>query len=101
MTYTYNTFKELFDYHIQYAYDHQYGAYLSKIEYEVQDITATEAATFHKLTIYDIGWLEYKGHWEEYDPRLWAKVKQLVEMLQETKAEKLLFTAKKNSLPES
>ena len=92
--YNYNTFKELFDYHIQYAYEGQYGCSLSVIKYEVHNLKPTEAATFHKLTIYDIGWLEYKGHWEQYDERLWPKVKQLVELLQETAAEKVLYGRK-------
>jgi hypothetical protein len=100
MKYAYCTFKELFDHHIQYAYEPQYGCHLDTIEYNIHGVESTQAATFHKLTIYDIGWLEYKGHWEEYDPRLWPKVKALAEMLIETEAEKVLFKAKKNS-PES
>jgi hypothetical protein len=88
MKYTYNTFKELFDSHIQYAYEGQYGCYTHS------DPMRGNGATFHKLSIYENGKIEYKGHWEEYDPRLWPKVKLLVEMLQETPAEKVLFKAK-------
>ena len=94
MKYDYNTFKDLFDGHIHYAYEGQYGAYLDKIEDTVQGEVCVEAATFHKLTIFDIGWLEYKGQYQTYDPRLWPKVKLLAEMLQETPAEKILFKAK-------
>lgn len=87
----YTTFKELFDTHIQYAYEPQYGCYIDTANYTTHDKGSTTYANFHKLTIFNNGWLEYKGYWEEYDVRLWPKVKTLVEMLQETPAEKLLY----------
>jgi len=87
MKYNYNTFKELFDSHIHYAYEGQYGAHLDDDSY------TCEYAVFHKLYINSDGTLNYKGHVETYDPRLWPKVKALVEMLQETPAEKILFKA--------
>ena len=88
--YNYNTFKELFDSHIQYAYEGQYGCKV--YQHYIADVAV---AQFHKLYIYDDGTLNYKGHMENYDPRLWPKIVQLVELLQETTAEKILFKPEK------
>lgn len=93
--YDYNTFKELFDHHIQYAYEPQYGC--RYYQHYIADVVVAE---FHKLTICDDGTLNYKGNVETYDPRLWPKVKQLVEMLQETPAEKILFKPENKKSPE-
>lgn len=84
-TYDYNTFKELFDHEIHYAYESQYGAYLSSTA------IGLEYAIFYKLTIFSDGELEYKGRVSTYDPKLWPKVKALVESIQETTAEKILY----------
>lgn len=85
MKYTYNTFKELFDSHIQYAYEGQYGASIE------EDGGKLEVAIFHKLYLDSEGDGQYKTDHFTFDPRLWPKVKALVEMLQETPAEKILF----------
>jgi len=90
MKYDYNTFKELFDAHIQYSYEGQYGCALGKGHWK-SGIAGVEYATFYKLTIYSNGDLEYKGDHSTYDPRLWSKVKLLAELLIETPAEKILF----------
>lgn len=91
MKYDYNTFKELFDSHIHYAYEGQYGVHK-------HESNGTKAITFHKLTVWEHGHLEYKGHWETYDPRLWPKVKALAKLLTETKAEKILFKKKQGEI---
>lgn len=94
--YNYNTFKELFDTHIQYAYEPQYGCYIDHESRSHRSLYGedSEVAVFHKLTIYSTGFLDYKGHEETYDPRLWPKVVQLVELLTETPAEKVLYGQK-------
>ena len=93
MKYDYNTFKELFDSHINYAYEPQYGCRLDNEDGQFH----MWYAEFYKLTIYENGTLDYKGNTETYNPILWPKVKLLVEMLQETKAEKILLKNKKGS----
>ena len=85
--YNYMTFKDLFGW-ITYAYEDKYGCSIGKHS------DGREYANFYKLTILSDGSCEYKGSYETYDPRLWPKVKQLVEMLQETKAEKVLYGEK-------
>jgi len=85
MKYDYNTFKQLFDSHIHYAYEHKHGCSIG------DDSHYCEYAVFHKLYINSDGILNYKGNVETYDPRLWPKVKLLVEILTETPAEKILF----------
>jgi hypothetical protein len=80
MKYDYNTFKELFDQEIHYAYESQYGVRIEK-----------DCIIFHKLTLYKDGTLEYKGQYSTFDSRLWSKVKILAELLIETPAEKILF----------
>jgi hypothetical protein len=92
--YDYNTFKELFDSHILYAYEPQYGCKIH--QHYIADVALAE---FHKLSIYDDGTLNYKGHTETYDPRLWPKVVQLVELLQETPAEKILYKPENKKKP--
>lgn len=96
MSYDYNTFKELFDHHIQYSYEPQYGVVFSK---GVLNSIRIEYITFYKLTIFSNGELEYKGNVETYDPRLWDKVKLLAEMLQETTAEKILYKPENKKSP--
>lgn len=93
INYDYNTFKELFDSHIHYAYEGQYGAHFGQVDSLSLDLNV-EYVSFHKLTIFATGKLEYKGHWETYDPRLWPNVKALGEMLTETRAEKILYANK-------
>ena len=88
MKYTYNTFKELFN-EIHYAYEDQYGCEV----YKGQNNTI-EVITFHKLTLFDNGTINYKGQVETFDPRLWRYVVALAKMLQETKAEKILYGKK-------
>lgn len=88
--YDYNTFKELFDHHISYAYESQYGAYIRQIS----SLSDVAYVSFHKLNIFANGKLEYKGNWETYDPRLWKKVLTLAKLLIETKAEKVLYGRK-------
>lgn len=84
--YDYNTFKELFDAHIHYAYEPQYGCDVDDLDYG-----GVEYAHFHKLCLNADGTGSYKTDHFTYDPRLWPKVKLLVEMLTETTAEKVLF----------
>lgn len=96
MKYNYNTFKELFDHHINYAYESRYGVEIDS-GYPLSGIRGIEYVSFYKLTIYSNGELEYKGRYETYDPRLWPKVLALAKSLHETEAEKILFRAKKNS----
>ena len=89
--YDYNTFKELFDNEIHYAYEGQYGCDIDDIDYG-----GVEYAHFYKLCLNADGTGSYKTDRFTFDPRLWPKVKALVELLQETDAEKILFKAKKN-----
>lgn len=89
MAYNYNTFKELFDGEIHYAYEAQYGVHIHYIH--KSDGSKAKAVTFHKLTVFDSGNIEYKGQYTTYDPRLWPQVLALAEMLIETKAEKVLY----------
>jgi hypothetical protein len=85
MKYDYNTFKELFDAHIHYAYEGQYGCSLDTEDHVV------ECAAFYKLYLNSDGTGQYKTEHFTFDPRLWPKVKLLVELLTETPAEKILF----------
>ena len=87
MKYDYNTFKELFDAHIHYAYESQYGCSLDTEDHDV------EYAAFYKLYLNSDGTGAYKEDRFTFDPRLWPKIKLLVEMLTETPAEKILFKA--------
>jgi hypothetical protein len=86
--YDYNTFKELFDSHIQYAYEGQYGCSLGTEDHNV------EYAEFYKLYLNSEGTGQYKVDNFTFDPRLWPQVKLLAEMLTETPAEKILFKVK-------
>lgn len=92
-SYDYNTFKELFDSEIHYAYEGKYGVYIGTVDSVQMDVDV-EFVTFYKLTVFANGNIEYKGQWNTYDPRLWPKVKALGEMLNETKAEKVLYAKK-------
>lgn len=101
MKYDYNTFKELFDAEIQYAYEGQYGVHIGTNVYHPHNKgEKVEYITFYKLTIFSDGTLEYKGHYQTYNPRLWKKIKQFAKMLIETKAEKVLYGLKKEKAPE-
>ena len=93
--YTFTTFKDLYDNWICYAYESQHGAFLGSTA------IGLEYAMINKLTIYSDGGIEYKGHYDTYDPRLWPKVKALVELLQETKAEKILFSLENKKSPQT
>jgi hypothetical protein len=97
----YNTFKELFDIEIHYAYEPNYPPVFGVGCSPYYDNTIVDDlyVTFHKLTIYSSGYLEYKGNYQTYDPRLWPKVKAFAEMLIETKAEKILLKKKKRANP--
>ena len=92
-SYDYNTFKELFDGQIHYAYEGPYGVDFGAVDF-VQDDLNVQYVSFHKLTVFASGLLEYKGQWSTYDPRLWPKVLAFGEMLHETKAEKVLYAKK-------
>lgn len=88
--YDYNTFKELFDHHIQYAYEPQYGVRKNTTTYGNLAVEI-EYYSFYKLSLFPNGRLEYKGNWETFDPRLWPKIEAFAESLIETKAEKILY----------
>lgn len=94
MKYDYNTFKQLFDSHIQYSYEGRHACYLDTGDIG-EDGLYQECAIFYKLYIYSNGTLNYKGNVQTYNPKLWPKVKALVKMLKETKAEKILFQSNK------
>ena len=90
MKYDYNTFKELFDAHIHYAYEPKYGCAIDNDEYPC------EYAVFHKLYLNSDGTGSYKTDGFTFDPRLWRKVKAFCKLLEETPAEKILFTTKRD-----
>jgi len=92
-SYDYNTFKELFDSQIHYAYEGPYGVHIGNVNSVGIDMDV-QFVSFYKLTVFSNGTLEYKGHWNSYDPKLWPKVLALGEMLHETKAEKVLYAKK-------
>ena len=93
-SYDYNTFKELFDSEIHYAYESDYGVHIGIVD-SVQTDFDVEFVTFYKLTVFANGTLEYKGQWNTYDPRLWPLVLALGQSLHETKAEKVLYAKNK------
>lgn len=92
-SYDYNTFKELFDSEIHYAYEGAYGVYIGTADFVQMDVDV-EFVTFYKLTVFANGTLEYKGQWNTYDPKLWPQVLALGQALHETKAEKVLYAKK-------
>lgn len=92
-SYDYTTFKQLFDSQIHYAYEGPYGVHIGYVGSVGMDMTV-HYVSFYKLTVFANGTLEYKGQWNTYDPKLWPKVLALGEMLEETKAEKVLYARK-------
>lgn len=81
--YDYNTFKKLFDDHIHYAYEPQYGV-----------TKTTNYIIFYKLTLYPSGKGNYKQQWFTFNPKIWKQIEAFADLLKETQAEKLLYGQK-------
>lgn len=69
------TWPQLFS-EIVWGYDKDYIPYLRTYS------NGITAATFHKLTIYSDGRLEYKGDWSFFEPTDFWKVKLIVQLFE-------------------
>lgn len=89
--YDYPTWNALFS-EISYAHESQYSPHFGVGARTIEGIvTNEEYITFHKLTLYSSGELEYKGQWSTFNPKLWPRVKLLYKLFEKDKTIDVLY----------
>lgn len=78
------TFSEVFD-QIGYAHESQYPCYL---DYEKD---GSASFNVYKLTISSKGYMEYKGQYTKYDPKLWPRIELLAKVMVDDPTIRLLY----------